>query len=247
MPELLSTASMPMYAYLLLLGLLVLDAFVPLVPTQALMITAGALTAYGQLSLPSTIAVAAVGVIAGDLCCYLLGRARPHGEPGGYRPRHVRRGRATRLAGVLRRPGPLTLLVCRFVPGGRMTACFHAGRTRYPVRSFLGFEALAALGWAGYGGLVGNLGGTAVAGSGWRLALVATAAAGTFATLGWALTVLAGRRTGTSDDDTHGPAPATGDVDAGPDGGGPGPATPARATSTDGPPRSAIRTTTDRS
>ena len=140
MPELLDVAS-PTWAYLALLGLLIADAFVPVIPTQAIMITSGALTVYGGLDLPVTIAVGAAGVFTGDLTCYLLGRvapssrlaatlragrlARPAGEPGAAR--RVA-GRVTR---GLRRPGPVVILICRFVPGGRMAACFSAGPRRY--------------------------------------------------------------------------------------------------------------------
>ncbi|ASW56709.1 DedA family protein [Plantactinospora sp. KBS50] len=193
MTELLTTVTAPVYAYLCLLALLAADAFVPIVPTQAVMITAGALTVYGQLSLPVTIGVGALGVLTGDLSCYLLGRLRPRGAVR-HVPRHARRGRIARLAGNLRRPGPLALLLCRFLPGGRMTACFHAGRLRYPYRRFLAYEGLAALGWSGYGGLVGHLGGSALAGSGWWLALIAALAASAFGLLGWVLSRLGAAR-----------------------------------------------------
>ena len=43
-PELLTDVASPLLAYLLLMGLLVADAFVPVIPTQAVMITGGALT-----------------------------------------------------------------------------------------------------------------------------------------------------------------------------------------------------------
>ncbi|MFB9235181.1 DedA family protein [Plantactinospora siamensis] len=194
MADLLTTVTAPAYAYLFLLALLAADAFVPIVPTQAVMITAGALTVYGQLSLPVTIGVGTLGVLAGDVSCYLLGRVRPRRGGVGYQPRHAHRGRAARLANRLRRPGPLALLLCRFLPGGRMTACFYAGRLRYPYRRFLAYEGLAALGWASYGGLVGHLGGSALAGSGWRLALIAAVAAGAFGMAGWGLTLVGSRR-----------------------------------------------------
>ncbi|MGS2614223.1 DedA family protein [Micromonospora sp. LZ34] len=201
MPELLTEVASPTWAYLALLGLLVADAFVPVIPTQVIMITSGALTVYGGLNLPLTIAVGALGVFAGDLACYLLGR----GAPGRRPPRHTGPGRARRVAGRvtrgLRRPGPLVILLCRFVPGGRMAACFSAGRSRYPYRLFLLYEAVAALAWATYGALVGHLGGTALTGSAWRLAVVAGAAAAGFAAAGWAMTVLSARH--------HTPAEAT--------------------------------------
>ncbi|MEH0970871.1 DedA family protein [Micromonospora sp. CPCC 205546] len=194
MPELLTEVASPAWAYLALLTLLVADAFVPVVPTQVVMITGGALTVYGGLNLPVTIAVGALGVFVGDLACYLLGR----GAPDRREPRDVRRGRARRVANRvaqgLRRPGPLVILLCRFVPGGRMAACFSAGRSRYPYRLFLLYEGLAALGWATYGGLVGHLGGTALTESAWRLALIAGIAAVGFAAAGWAMAVVGARR-----------------------------------------------------
>ncbi|WP_348651106.1 DedA family protein [Micromonospora sp. WMMD882] len=197
-PDLLHHVASPQWAYVLLLALLAVDAFVPVVPSQAVMITGGALTVYGELSLPLTIGVGAAGVFLGDLACYLLGRRAPGWGP----PRQRRPGRARRAAGRvtrgLRRPGPLVILLCRFVPGGRMAACFSAGRSRYPYRLFLGYETLAALGWAGYGGLVGRLGGEALTRSAWSLALVVVGAAAGFAAGGWALNRVAARHAGKS-------------------------------------------------
>ncbi|MGK5442207.1 DedA family protein [Micromonospora sp. URMC 105] len=196
MPELLTDVASPTWAYLVLLALLIADAFVPVIPTQVVMITSGALTVYGGLSLPLTIGVGALGVFAGDLACYLLGRSAPDRRV----PRHAEPGRARRMAGRvtrgLRQPGPLVILLCRFVPGGRMAACFSAGRSRYPYRLFLFYEGAAATGWAAYGALVGHLGGTALTESAWRLVLIAAAAAVGFAAAGWAMTVVGARTRG---------------------------------------------------
>ncbi len=190
MPELISDVASPTWAYLVLLALLAADAFVPVVPTQVVMITSGALTVYGGLSLPLTIAVGALGVFAGDLACYLLGRSAPDRR----QIRHVMPGRARRAAARvtrgLREPGPLVILLCRFVPGGRMAACFSAGRSRYPYRLFLLYEAAAATAWAGYGTLVGHLGGTALTESAWRLAVIGAVAAAGFAAAAWTITAI---------------------------------------------------------
>lgn len=188
MADLLTSVASPATAYLVLMALLAMDAFIPVVPTQALMITGGALTAYGHLSLPVIIGVGALGVFGGDLVCYLLGRSarQAHGNPA--MPAHGRARKAmVRFTRGLRRPGPMVILLCRFVPGGRMAACFQAGRVRYPARLFLAYEGAAALLWATYGGLVGHLGGTAVTQSAWRLVAVAAVAAGVFAAAGWIL------------------------------------------------------------
>jgi membrane protein DedA with SNARE-associated domain len=186
--DLLTSVASPLTAYLLLMALLAMDAFIPVVPTQALMITGGALTVYGDLSLPITIGVGALGVFGGDLVCYLLGRSA---REVGAKPAAPGRGRARkaviRFTRGLRRPGPMVILLCRFVPGGRMAACFQAGRVRYPARLFLAYEGAAALLWATYGGVVGHLGGTALTQSAWRLVAVAAIAAGVFAAAGWIL------------------------------------------------------------
>ncbi|MFX0594128.1 DedA family protein [Melissospora conviva] len=196
MPEALLALASPSTAYLVLFGLLVVDAFVPVVPTQAIMITGGALTVYGGLSLPMTIAVGALGVFVGDLACYLLGRHLRRRAPDTgvdpTRPGLIRR--ALQRAGRLHRPGPVSFMLCRFVPGGRMAACFHAGRSRYPARRFLAYEVTAALAWAAYGTLAGRIGGRALAGAGWELALVAAVTAGLFGGTGWILATLANRR-----------------------------------------------------
>ncbi|MFD2766922.1 DedA family protein [Micromonospora eburnea] len=193
MLELISNVASPTWAYLALLGLLAADAFVPVVPTQVVMITSGALTVYGGLSLPLTIAVGALGVFAGDLACYLLGRSAPNRRA--TRPTMPGRARraAARVTRGLREPGPLVILLCRFVPGGRMAACFSAGRSRYPYRLFLIYEGLAATCWSAYGALVGHLGGTALTQSAWRLALIGAAAAAGFAAAGWAVTAITAR------------------------------------------------------
>ncbi|MER7888327.1 DedA family protein [Micromonospora sp. NPDC094482] len=193
MPELLTDVASPTWAYLALLGLLAADAFIPVIPTQVIMITSGALTVYGGLDLPLTIAVGTLGVLAGDLACYLLGRSAPDRRA----PRHAEPSRTRRVADRvtqgLRRPGPLVILLCRFVPGGRMAAHFSAGRSRYPYRLFMIYETAAALGWATYGAMVGHLGGTALTESAWRLAVIAVVAAAGFAAAGWAMTLVSAR------------------------------------------------------
>jgi membrane protein DedA with SNARE-associated domain len=255
MTELLTMMATPLWAYLALFGFLTIDAMIPVVPVQAIMITSGALTVYGNLNLALVIAVGALGMFTGDSIAFVLGRSTGHVGRGWlssrvcslrnkYAPKQddepPRQASRTRRAAVrftrgLRRPGPLVLLLCRFVPGGRMAAGFHAGRIGYPVKLFLLWDGAAALGWATYGGLVGHVGGTAVTQSAWRLFAVAATAAVVFGTAGWILAVFGGK-----DDSSATPlvehARAAADADV----------TAARAASTDAPPRRSSRTTTGR-
>jgi membrane-associated protein len=210
--DVLSVVASPLWAYAALWALLAIDAFVPVLPTQAIMITSGVLAAQGELNLPTAIAVGAAGVLCGDLAWWVIGRTAPRGigragpRSATGRSRSSRwRARltelataapesakgpmraATRLTRGLRRPGPLVILLGRFVPGGRMAACFFAGRTRYPSRRFLAYEVAAAVAWASYGGVVGNVGGDAVTRSAWLLVAIAAIGATVFATAGWLL------------------------------------------------------------
>jgi membrane-associated protein len=214
MTDLLTMMATPAWAYLALFGFLTIDAMIPVVPIQAIMITSGALTVYGNLNLALVVAIGAAGMLTGDSIAFVLGRSTRQAGRGWLHSRihalrdrcgpqhdedHVREESRTRRAAArftrgLRRPGPLVLLLCRFVPGGRMAAGFHAGRTGYPIKLFLLYDGAAALAWATYGGLVGHVGGTAITQSAWRLFAIAATAAVVFGTAGWILALFGGRK-----------------------------------------------------
>ena len=208
MTELLTVLATPAWAYLALFGFLAVDALVPVVPIQAIMITSGALTVYGGLDLAAVLAVGATGMFSGDAIAFVLGRSTgarlsalrerfaPRNEDAD--PSRTRRA-AERFTRGLRRPGPLVMLLCRFVPGGRMASGYHAGRSGYPVKWFAVYDGLASLSWACYGGLVGHLGGTAITQSAWRLFAIAATAAVVFGTAGWILAIFGGGPTPAGD------------------------------------------------
>jgi membrane protein DedA with SNARE-associated domain len=213
MTDLLTAMAAPAWVYLAIFGFLTIDAMIPVVPIQAIMITAGALTVYGRLSLFVVIAVGALGMFAGDSIAFLLGRTAghvgnhwlssrltrlrnkfaPRQDDGPHEKSKTKRA-AERFTRGLRRPGPLVLLLCRFVPGGRMAAGYHAGRSGYPIKLFIAYDGAAAVAWACYGGLVGHIGGTAITQSAWRLFAIAATAAIIFGTAGWILALFGGRK-----------------------------------------------------
>ncbi len=252
MTDLLTVMATPAWAYLALFCFLTVDAMIPVVPIQAIMITSGALTVYGGLELPVVIAVGALGMFTGDSIAFILGRtaghvgsnwlstrlaalrarfAPKHEDGEGSGPSKTRRA-AARFTRGLRRPGPLVLLLCRFVPGGRMAAGYNAGRTGYPIKFFVAYDGGAALAWASYGGLVGHIGGTAITQSAWRLFAIAATAAVIFGTAGWILALFGGRKNAEPDEEPAGDA---------------APATEARAASAAAPPPRSTRTATGRS
>lgn len=260
MTDLLTAMATPAWVYLLIFGFLTVDAVFPVMPIQAIMITAGALTVYGNLNLPLAITIGAVAMFTGDSIGFVLGRTAGHA--GGHRatgrlvalrersgsrtdadqPSRTLRA-AERFTRGLRRPGPLVILLCRFVPGGRMASGYHAGRTGYPIKLWFLYDGFAAIAWASYGGLVGHLGGTAVTQSAWRLFAIAATAAIVFGTAGWILALFGGRDA-LREDTAAGLQPA---LEAAGAGAGGADLTTARAASVAAPPPRSSPTATGRS
>jgi membrane protein DedA with SNARE-associated domain len=177
--ELLSAMTVPGLAYAVILVLLTFDAFVPIVPTQALMIGGGILSASGNLQLGLVVAAGVAGAFAGDVACFGVGRrlARRESKPPSGRFARVHK-LTGKLTGAMQKHIFLAMLFCRFLPAGRMVASAHAGRSGYALRRFLAFDLIAVTLWASYGALLGHFGGEALERSSWLpLTIVAVAAA----------------------------------------------------------------------
>jgi len=149
------------WIYAALLALAMVDAFLPAVPSESLVVSAGVFAASGQPDLVGIIAAAAAGAFAGDHISYLLGRTA-----GGRLLRRAAPG--SRKAAALERGGRLLddrggtiLIVCRYIPGARTAITLTAGAVAYPLRRFSMFDGIAALSWGAYSALVGYLGGAA--------------------------------------------------------------------------------------
>ena len=169
--------------------LALLDAIVPIVPSETAVITAGVVAAAGDLSLPLVIVSAAAGAFAGDNTAYLIG----HRFGGRAKERFFHGEKAQRRldwaeAQLDERGGEL-IAVARFIPGGRTAVTLSAGTLGYPWRRFAVFDAMAAIGWAVYAAMLGYLGGKAFENAPWKgllLALgIAFAVAGTIELVRW--------------------------------------------------------------
>ncbi|MGN9782129.1 DedA family protein [Nonomuraea sp. ZG12] len=151
--ELLQQVMSSPWLYLALFGLALLDGFFPVVPAETSVITAGVFAATGQTNLALVIVVAALGAFAGDHISYALGR-----KAGG----RIRQRKAFVWArDTLAERGGLVLVVARYIPGGRTATTLTMGAVRYPLRSFTFFDAIAAVSWGVYSGLIGFFGGMA--------------------------------------------------------------------------------------
>ncbi|WP_326820634.1 DedA family protein [Streptosporangium sp. NBC_01756] len=146
------------WIYPALFALAMLDGFFPVVPAETSVITAGVFAAStGAPDLGLVIVVAALGAFAGDHVSYAIGRTT------GSRLRAGRRsGRAFAWAErTLAERGGLVLVVARYIPGGRTACTLTMGAVAYPRRPFALFDAVAAVSWAAYSGLIGYVGGAA--------------------------------------------------------------------------------------
>ena len=179
------------WAYAIVLLVAFLDALVPIVPSETVVITAGVVAAAGDLSLPLIIPLAAAGAFLGDNAAYLIG-ARFGGRA---KQRLLGREKAKRRiewAGrQLSERGGQLIVVARFIPGGRTAVTLSAGTLEYPWRRFALFDAAAAISWALYAALLGYFGGRAFEHAAWKglaLALaIAFGVAGAIEVARWSL------------------------------------------------------------
>lgn len=150
------------WIYLVVYLLAALDGFLPAVPSETAVITAGVYAAAtGAPSVPLVIAVAALGAFTGDHVSYLIGRGAGRRLLARLAPGSRRRAPFDWAGRALGERGGLVLVVARYVPGGRTAVTVTMGTTGYPLRSFTRYAAVAAVTWGGYGTLVGYLGGVA--------------------------------------------------------------------------------------
>ncbi|MFG2632744.1 DedA family protein [Streptomyces sp. NPDC048362] len=146
-----------------------LDVFLPVLPSGVLVITAGTAAAAGTGAaaarvpheVPDIVALilsAATASVLGDLVAYRLAWR------GGERlDRAIARSRRLttaqeRLGDALARGGGALVVLARFAPAGRSVVSFCAGAAHRRARDFLPWSALAGLSWAAYSVALGYFG-----------------------------------------------------------------------------------------
>ncbi|WP_330457605.1 VTT domain-containing protein [Streptomyces sp. NBC_00820] len=146
-----------------------LDVFVPVLPSGVLVITAATAAAAGSGAtsgrvphdVPDIVALtlsAATASVLGDLVAYRLAWR------GGERlDRAIARSRRLthaqeRLGEAVSRGGGALVILARFAPAGRSVVSFCAGAAHRRVRDFLPWSAAAGLSWAVYSVALGYYG-----------------------------------------------------------------------------------------
>jgi membrane protein DedA with SNARE-associated domain len=171
--DLVANASEWAYAVVFLLALL--DALVPVVPSETAVITAGVVAAGGDLHLGLVIAAGAAGAFLGDNLSYLIGNRFGRRFAERFLRSEKARKRMDWTEHQLETRGGEIIAVARFIPGGRTAVTLSAGTLGYPWPRFVFFDALAALIWATYAALLGYFGGHAFEEQPWKGLVIALA------------------------------------------------------------------------
>ncbi|MEV5881354.1 VTT domain-containing protein [Streptomyces sp. NPDC052020] len=147
-----------------------LDVFLPMLPSGVLVITAataaaagsGAATGQVPRGVPDLLVLmlcATTASVLGDLAAYRLAwRGGARLDRALSRSRRLTTARE-RLGGALARGGGALVVLARFAPAGRSVVSFVAGAAHRRAREFLPWSALAGLSWAGYSIALGYVGG----------------------------------------------------------------------------------------
>lgn len=146
-----------------IVAMAVVDALLPVVPSEALIIAAGVAAAAGQQNLLVVIGAAALGSFIGETIGYLIGRAFGPAARSRFAAEGTKAAAYDRISGLLAARGGTVLLTARFLPAGRTVAALTAGAMRYPTGRFLAFTALGTPLSAGWQAVLGFLGGAAFA------------------------------------------------------------------------------------
>ncbi|MFI2367478.1 DedA family protein [Streptomyces sp. NPDC018833] len=152
-----------------------LDVFLPVLPSGVLVITAATAAAAGstagtvagaagqvQREVPSLLVLvlcAATASVLGDLVAYRLAwRGGARFDRAIARSRRLAKAQE-RLGAALSRGGGALVIIARFAPAGRSVVSLGAGAAHRNVREFLPWSALAGVAWAGYSVGLGYFGG----------------------------------------------------------------------------------------
>lgn len=152
------------WIYLIVAGVAAVDSFFPVVPSEALMITAGVFAANGRPELAWLIGAGAVGAFVGDHISYGIGRAARGPVTRWFSNGPKRAKRLLWAMDSISKRGGMILVVARYIPGGRTATTLTMGVVKFPLHRFSFFDLLAAGSWATYSALIGYYGGRAFEG-----------------------------------------------------------------------------------
>jgi membrane-associated protein len=191
------------WSYLVVFAVAYLDAIIPLVPSETLVITAGVLASSGDMELGLVIFVAAVGAFLGDNTAYFIGHRYGDRIERRFFSSEKAKGRLRWAERQLDERGAEIIVIARFIPGGRTAVTLSAGALGMRWRRFATYDAIAATIWASYAALLGYVGGSQFEDAPWKGLIVALAIAFTVAGAVELVRWLQRRRKGAAEPPVH--------------------------------------------
>jgi membrane-associated protein len=165
--DVLSVVAAPAVAYLLIAAFVAFDSILPVVPSEVLVVAAGALAASGDLVAGWAVAAAALGAFVGDQVVYRFGR---HGLTGVLARNWLGRRVARSIGQVHRRfraVSGVAIVAGRFMPFGRTLGAGAAGVAGVRPSKFTLLSAVGVLLWAAWLTGVGFVTGSRTGGPLW--------------------------------------------------------------------------------
>ena len=156
------------YTYGVVFLIVAIDALLPFVQAEAVVITASVLAAKGDLQIWLIVPIVAAAGFAGDNASYFVGRTIGCRVTEKFFRRGKRRRRLEQAEKGIRNQGGLLILIARFLPVGRTLTTLAAGTLEMPWRRFAIWDAAAAVLWAVYASMLGYAGGTSFEHSLWK-------------------------------------------------------------------------------
>ena len=112
------------WSYLVVFAVAMIDAFFPIVPSEATAIAAGVVASTGGLNVGLVILAAALGAIAGDNICFALGHFLGYRVERRFFASEKSQKRLKWAQEMLEKRGGYLIVVARFIPGGRTVTTF---------------------------------------------------------------------------------------------------------------------------
>lgn len=162
--------------YGLVVGIVALDSFLPIAPSETLVVAASVLAVHGSLMIWLIILCAWLGAVLGDNISYFLGATfGDWAAPKLFRGERGHRALEWAEQQIHRRPW--VIIIGRFIPGGRTATTFASGWLDLSWRRFIAYDVVGGLLWSLENGMIGYLGGRAFQNSLWKAFVVAAAIA----------------------------------------------------------------------
>lgn len=162
------------WSYLIVFAIAAIDAFFPVVPSEATAIAAGVVAGTGGLRVELVILAAAGGALLGDNITYFGGHFLGERLDRRFFQGEKAKKRVDWARKTLDERGPYLIVVARFIPGGRTVTMFTAGFVEtFPWRRFIVFDLIACAIWGSYAVLLGYFGGKTFEEEPWKGLLLA--------------------------------------------------------------------------